>query len=301
MLHEVVDAEYVRYPGWPESRYLVKIAAEAPDEVATTIVEMTPTGNAQVHGDLLEAALAMPADSAARIAPLACESIEDSFLLVGDRASQLVAKLAEAGEVEAASRLAKSILALREVPAEFDLGYGALFEVKARVDDWEYQQFLQRHFSHLLTADPQGAIRILRNALIQALVLERKRWQTDRDDGMKMVRDRIEKHEEYPPVDNALITTLRDALVSELRERPEEAVGTLALIADKPYLVFRRLELHALAEVPIDELRDLRDCSLLDPSLSLITQLSTNTNGYSSVCVLFAQIYLSFSRSWWRA
>jgi hypothetical protein len=264
----IVDAQYIRYPGWPESRYLVAIAAEAPEEVATTITELEATDNARVHSDLLEAALLMPPAEAARVAALAGEWLDDSFLmLVADRAAQLAASLAKGGEIEAALRLSRQLLALREVPAQFDAGFGALFEVKARIDEWEYQQFLQKHFPSLLDAEPIGGMRILRDVLRAAMLMERKRWQTERDDGMKVVRNRIDQHESFPAIENALITALRDATVRHVSEHPEAAEDVIALLQHQPDLLFRRLELHLATEVAAPDFDQFRQELLSDEEL----------------------------------
>jgi hypothetical protein len=264
----IVDAQYIRYPGWPESRYLVAVAALVPDEVAATIEELAPTDNSRVHGDLLEAALAMPASAAARVAALAGDWLDDGFLmLVADRAAQLVAKLAEGGEIEAASRLARQLLALREVPAGFDGTYGARFEVKPRIDEWEYQQLLEKYFPRLLEADPIGAMRMLRDVLRAAIMLERKRWQTERDDGMKIVRAQIEQHEAFPAVENALITALRDAVTSHVAANPDDTGALVAMLREHGDLLFRRIELHLAAEVPAPELDELRRDLVLDAGL----------------------------------
>jgi hypothetical protein len=264
----IVDGQYIRFPGWPEARYLIKIAAEAPDEVAATIVEMDPTDNSRVHSDFLEAALAMPASAAARTAQIAGDGLDDSFLmLIADRAGALVAKLADAGEVEPAARLARQLLALRESPSEGPASFGTLFEVKARIDDWEYQQFLDRHFPHLVAAAPIEAIRILRDVLRAAILLERKRWQTERDDGMKMVRDRIDHHEQFPALENALITALRDAVVSVVEEQPDSAATVLELLLKHDDLLFRRLVLHLAVASDAAALVEQRRSLLLDDGL----------------------------------
>ena len=264
----IVDAQYIRYPGWPESRYLVAIAVEAAEEVAQTIIELEPTDNARVHSDLLEAALLLPPAEGARVVAVAGQWLDDSFLmLVADRAAQLVAKLAEGGEVDAASQLSRQLLALREVPAQFDAGFGALFEVKARIDEWEYQQFLQKHFPSLVDADPIGAMRILRDVLRAAMLMERRRWQTDRDDGMKLVRNRIDQHEPFPAIENALITALRDATLAHVRERPEDVQKVIGLLQEQPDWLFRRLVLHLATEVAASELDQCREELLLDEAL----------------------------------
>lgn len=264
----IIDAQYIRFPGWPEARYLIKIAAAAPDDVASTVVEMEATDNSRVHSDLLEAALAMPATAAARVAGLAGDWLDDSFLmLIVGRAGALVAKLADAGEVAPAARLARQLLALRESPAEGTASFGALFEIKARIDDWEYQQFLETQFPHLITAAPIDAIRILRGVLRAAILLERKRWQTERDDGMKIARDRIEQHEQFPALENALITALRDATVSLVEARPDDADAILELLHEHDDLLFRRLQLHLVAVADAPTFAERRKILLLDDDL----------------------------------
>jgi hypothetical protein len=265
----IVEAPYIRHPGWPESRYLIKIAPQVPDEVAATIVEMAPTDNARVHGDLLEAALEMPTAAAARrVADLVGDWLDDSFLmLVADRSGQLVAKLAEGGEVDAATHLARQLLALREVPAESDAGYGALFEVRGRIDEWEYQQVLEKHLPSLVAADPFAVIRLLRDVLRAAILMERKRWQTERDDGMKIVRHRIDQHESFPAIENALVTTLRDVVVAHANEHPGDATTVMEILDGQPEVLFRRLELHLASAVDVPELAEMRQNLLLSDEL----------------------------------
>src|SRR5438132_13847430 len=61
------DGEWIRYPGWPESRYLARIAGTAPSEVLEIAMEVPSTDNARVHQDLLEVAAQLPGEVAARL------------------------------------------------------------------------------------------------------------------------------------------------------------------------------------------------------------------------------------------
>jgi hypothetical protein len=264
----IIEGQYMRFPAWPESRYLVRIAPEVPEDVASTIVEMDTTDNPRVHSDLLEAALAMPASSAALVSELAGDWLDgSSLMLVADRAGALVAKLAGAGEIEPAARLARQLLALRESPPEAHASFSALFEIKAQIDDWEYQQFLERHFPHLAAASPLEAIRILCDVLRAAILLERKRWQTERDDGMKIVREGIDQHEQFPALENALITALRDATVLLVEQRPEDAGSIVELLHDRNDLLFRRLELHLVTVADAPALAERRKVLVADDDL----------------------------------
>src|SRR5438093_6842178 len=58
---ELVDGgRYIRFPFWPESQYLVRMAAKAPELVITT-VQSIETDNPRVQEDIVNIALQVPA------------------------------------------------------------------------------------------------------------------------------------------------------------------------------------------------------------------------------------------------
>src|SRR5436853_6584173 len=62
-----VEAEngLMRFPRWPESEYLARIANEAPELTIKTAVRIPSTENPNVHRDLIEVALKVPTNIAA--------------------------------------------------------------------------------------------------------------------------------------------------------------------------------------------------------------------------------------------
>src|SRR5580704_10685490 len=59
----------VRFPGWPESQYLVHMAKipAAQQQVLQIVLAMADTDNIRVHADLMEIALSLPASDAAKL------------------------------------------------------------------------------------------------------------------------------------------------------------------------------------------------------------------------------------------
>jgi hypothetical protein len=265
----VVDGQYVRFPAWPDSRYLMRIAAAAPDDVATAIEEMEATDNPRVHSDLLEATLAMPPAQAARVAKLAGPWLDDTFLmLVTGRAAELVEKLAQGRQVRAATDLARQLLVLRESPSEGFASMGASFEVKARVDEWEYQQFLEKNFRSLVAAAPFESVGLLCDVLRASMRLEQKRWQMDRDDGMKIARQRISQHEPFPALENALITALRDSVVTLTGEYPENGADLIEILEEYGHLILLRIAMHVLTVCDAPGFAEWRQFVLLDDQIA---------------------------------
>src|SRR4051794_10926526 len=63
------EGEYIGFPIWAESRYLARMACEAPETVMEVMLQIPDTENVRVHEDMAEAAAAMPAKLAARLVP----------------------------------------------------------------------------------------------------------------------------------------------------------------------------------------------------------------------------------------
>src|SRR5437870_2534906 len=72
----------VGFPLWPESRYLARMAAEAPAKVCDVILAVPETRNVRVQEDFVDAALAMPADIAERLVSQALKWIRLPYHLL---------------------------------------------------------------------------------------------------------------------------------------------------------------------------------------------------------------------------
>ena len=63
-----IDGDYLKHPGWPESKYLSRMVEQAPEQVVETILLVPDTDNERVHEDFVEAAIKMQPDDAVKIA-----------------------------------------------------------------------------------------------------------------------------------------------------------------------------------------------------------------------------------------
>ena len=62
----VREGNYIRFPPWPESRYLARMANQASALVLKVLLKVPETDNVRVHEDMTDAALAMPPELAAK-------------------------------------------------------------------------------------------------------------------------------------------------------------------------------------------------------------------------------------------
>ena len=136
---------------WPASRYLARMAARAPETVLEVALQIPSTDNVRVHEDLVDAALEIPANLAAKLVPKAKKWIELPYqLLLPEKLGALVEHLTKGGQIEAALDLAKSLLAVLPDPRATDKtsgeeAYPLSREPRARFDAWYYKEILEKN------------------------------------------------------------------------------------------------------------------------------------------------------------
>ena len=111
----VVDSgkDTITFPVWPVSRFLARVAKEAPDIVMDQILRIPHTTNPRVQTDLLDAALSTPSSIAVRLAPRVKKWASGEyvwFLLLAISMARFVAHLARGGYHTDALAIAKVLL-----------------------------------------------------------------------------------------------------------------------------------------------------------------------------------------------
>ncbi len=134
---EHVKGGGIRFPIWPPSQYLARMAAHVPDEVALIFASLE-TDNLSVIGDMLDAALAMPAKAAATLVPVISRAAHAETLWIHFKdASDLCVRLADGGELGGAMRLAEALFA-----PSFEEGQ----EQPSRWDEYSYKAGIKRSY-----------------------------------------------------------------------------------------------------------------------------------------------------------
>jgi hypothetical protein len=100
----------VRFPPWPETRYLARMARLRPEVVCRIILEIPDTGNVIVYSDLVDGALALPPDISAQLVEKVTKWAETPYFLLPEKLGQLMAYWARGGKIEQAICLARVLL-----------------------------------------------------------------------------------------------------------------------------------------------------------------------------------------------
>ncbi|MCK4443979.1 MAG: hypothetical protein KAW09_05515, partial [Thermoplasmata archaeon] len=246
---------YVSYPSWPESRFLRRVAGDAPDTVIEIVIHIPETDNVRVQDDLIEALLAMPANMVTRMIDRVKGWVRSqSPLLLPRKFGKLMAKLATEGETESALDLSDVVLqpVIEHSPqAQADSQHISLLapEAGAYFDNWSYRLILEECYPVLVKADPRKAFELLCQKLKCSIELELGKGHPQRDDASYVWRPAIEPHKQNRGTDdvkNALVSAIRDAGQEILQTAIDNGEEYLDYLVSLELSVSRRLELHLL-------------------------------------------------------
>lgn len=233
----------VMWPRWPVSGFLKRVADRAPEAVATAI-RAVRTDNPSIIADFVDAALAMPASHAASLVPMICEAARDELVVLQFKhASDLCAKLAKEGEVDAAFSLAQVLFAPRFAKGQ---------RRPSRSEDHWYREGLAEVVSLLSPSQPSRLLPLVCDWLddsVRASNSEHSDPNGD-DDTSVVWRPAIEDHEQNRDYEFAavLVSLVRDGFQEAISEGRMTLPDALALLEQHRYPIFSRLRLHLIAE-----------------------------------------------------
>lgn len=246
----------IGFPIWPESRYLVRMATVAPEKVLKIALKIPDTENVRVNEDLADTALAMPANLAVWLVPMAKDWLKKPYkMLLPEKLGKLVTHLTRGGQISEAVDLMGAILEVLPDP-RYEEGCETvrtnLFspEPHARIDVWDYERILKKQVPELIESAGLVVLSMLCDRLFNAVLFSRsKRKVADPEDYSYIWRPAIEEHSQNRDHDilGLLVSAVRDA-----GEKLIEAEGksALDLIEKKPFKVFQRIGLYLRRRFP---------------------------------------------------
>jgi hypothetical protein len=246
---------YVRFPPWPEGRYLARVAARAPESVARVLHQLDVNRNPAVTQLLLEAAGDLPneqlRDLSTNVTTWIGAPFPDYF---SDEAASAIARLLEMGDVPAGLSATAALLAVQPDPrlaekaAISDSPLRPRPEPVGRLSDWEYRRALERIIPVIVDSAGMEGLRLITSLLDDALILSQ--WNDEDGDATYSYiwRPAIENHPQNidTGIRNTLVSVLRDAAL-RLSSRGESDLEDVVRELESRSLVHRRIALHVLA------------------------------------------------------
>ena len=260
-------ARTVRYPRWPAATYLRKMAAVDPVTVKDILLDVPETNNASVRGALLEIAVALPnAERCALVDRIKSWVHAEVSAFTSEGATEVVTKFLEAGEVAIAVDVSKSVLALYAVPR------ASTPDVRSKLDEWQYGQFMEKTFWKIAKACPQAALELgstLLNDFVCLSYPDHLEGESPYRDHSYISRRAIEDHpqnSQHPEIEDQLIRATRDAASEIILSDPAKLGGLVRYFREKRWSVFIRLAMHTVAEAARPDPTVVKDL-LLDEAL----------------------------------
>lgn len=243
---------------WPASSYLARMAPHVPSEVAAVFVGVK-TSNTSVIGDMLGAAMAMPAKIALKLVPNIGRAARDGTLWVNFKdASAICVRLADDGELDAALALADELFT-PNVDRE---------EEPNRRDIYWYKDGLNKVVPIFAARVPGLFLGRLCDWLKSSVEAKKQvDLETGADDSYWW-RPAIEEHQQNHEYDfvGELVGFVRQGFETAISGGHLSFDETLAIAERYPYLIFKRLRLHLINEFA-DKRPELARAAILDCEL----------------------------------
>jgi len=260
----------VRYPPWPDSSFLARVAEKAPKKVLEIALRIPDTNNPYVHYDLALAALSMPAAMAATWVRKEVEWLKEQrrvFFLLPDELGKLITHLAEGGEVDAALALARALLE-PHVPEKKSSkeAEGWPENPVLIVEPYNYSELLRLHVPDLAGVSPLETLEMLSDHLEAAIRIYLRRDDDEPQppgDYSYLWRSAIEEHKQNElgdpyDVKKLLAIAIRDIAERLVHKDPSMLASLVELLEERRWHIFRRIALHLLRRfAQLEEARPL--------------------------------------------
>ena len=249
------ESGHVRYPPWPEGRYLARMAPQAPEAVAEVLSGLPQSSNPAVTRILLEALDTLPDEQFGQLAERVVEWVAAPGVGFFDhQAAAVIARLFRGAFVEdgliAAARLLE--LESRTTSAQQDTDEGSVpydAEPVGRCSPWEYERAVAEILPDLVDAAGSEGLALLSSLLDDSIRLSRGPSEPLDDDIYSHIwRPAIEDHPQNTDhgIRSIVVSAVRDAAVV-LAAAGEERLEATVRQLEAGSTLHRRIALHVLA------------------------------------------------------
>lgn len=247
--------EGVRYPSWPQAEYLERVAASEPECVFDVLMEMSPTDNERVWGQLAGVAMQLPPTQAAAWSKRLSGWIREQnslWVMLSDNAAGLCRYLARNRETGAALGIADAMLELRDEPDPVmsSLTKSSRRRARSKLGPHEMREFISATKGPLVEAAGIEYCRLLLDRLTASVILsvgEAAAQETDYSDIWRPLVSE-EGHFGHDDVRDEFVDALRDSLIELTDASPHDAKLLVAdMQGEHALTIVRRIALHVMA------------------------------------------------------
>ncbi len=263
------DDGSVKFPNWPELRYLKNVARAAPNQVIKIVLALPSVDNPRIYNEILEIALQLRGNHSAKLVPKILEYVDLEHHLFMHRFADVLAHLTRENQIAAALKLAQALVKFvpdqedeakrkrrRETPRDSAAIATMVAETQLypspRIDDTEYLTILSEGVHSLVEKEPYEVARILIDATVNLIRL--KTHESDlaehRDYSDAWCERLIKSENGYDDPETTLVHTLTYAC-ERVYEQASEAITVLdESLRNQEWKILNRLRHHLFALYP---------------------------------------------------
>lgn len=266
---------YISFPFWPESRYLLRMAEKAPDDVFLAVQTIPNTTNQRVLEDIVQVLLKLDSAKSVKLTQRVVASLDIPYSLrLHAFAAELAAKLATDRHLKAALSIAKTLLDVGPDPKLAQMSKQerkyALLQPHIKYRDYDYEEILKKTGQAIAEADPIVSIEFFSELLDKAIRYKLHRYEDEGsdiededalEDYSAIWRPNIggtgRSHDSQPR--NGLVSAVRDsvtALMSSELDNSARLIVLKDLCTNKRFTVYKRIVEYVLRDYK--ELQDFQ-------------------------------------------
>lgn len=246
------------FPTWAPSRYLVRVAASAPEAVHAAIAAIPDNGNPRIYEDIVDAYLEFPVNLALDLFPRALHWAKiTNQLLLPEKLASFSVLLTSNGHQEEGLAILKELLVILPDPRTNDYDSNDAFPFmptpRPRIDEWDYKQILDDTIPKILNETMIEGLRLTNDLLDSFVGLSRiNPSHFGPEDNSFIWRPAIEDHTQNHSGDleNSLVEAVRNGSQRIIDASPESATGIIQELESRKLTVFLRIGLHLMRTNP---------------------------------------------------
>jgi len=272
----IKEGEYIRFPYWPESQYLAKVASDLPKEVMTVIKEckLSKLSNPRIMEDFIESAIKMPSEIGIQIIEKIQKEkwIESPYdLMISYKLNEFLKKIIILKKYDSAVDLIKIILDVKLRKMNGEESVVGFRNVLGEIQPYEYENILKT-LSTIPVSELRPFIRVLVELLIMAVELEINLKKETREsitgDASFIWRPAIEESVQNwgtYDIKELLVKYIRDLTTSYMAWFKEKGKGSINtelewLLSNDPlYSILTRLKFHIYRNFIVDFIKQIEN------------------------------------------
>lgn len=238
------------------SQYLKRMASKKSDETSQ-VIRKSRLADFRVVRNILETILFLDVDHAAQLVNFVTSRLLVKRHSDGELLGRLIVKYIDGDKVKEAALLFDCLCtpSVRKVAAAVKRQFPTISheEAEGLLEQYEFVEMTKLAFPYLLEKIPLNLVKILESNIHRALDIEFPKGKGKRKEDFSYIwRPAIEEHEqnyELSRFKDALVSTLRDALITLLKKQHNGSLWSiLKRFLKSRYTIFKRLALFTMSE-----------------------------------------------------